>query len=117
MNNELVLHDVYDHGVGRLDCDNEDIFTDSDDTIFDKNDPDTIDVSCVSMTPNTREKQVKSSLITNNNSLFNFVGFQLAVLESTLTKESLNKLNQIDITTQTHSKPILRQTDRTSNEF
>lgn len=58
LNNDLVLHDVFDHGVGRLDCDNEDIFTDTDDTIFNKNDPDTIDVSCVSMTPNTREKQV-----------------------------------------------------------
>lgn len=54
---EVVLHEVFDQGVGRLDCDTDDFLTD-DDTIFSKNDPRAIDVSCASMTPNTRDKQV-----------------------------------------------------------
>lgn len=53
----MVLHEVYDHGIGRLDCPTEDLVTD-DDTIFNKNGPVGVDVSCVSMTPDTRGKQV-----------------------------------------------------------
>lgn len=55
--NEVIPDVVFDHGVGRLDCDADDILTD-DDTIFCKNDPGAIDVSCASMTPNSRDKQV-----------------------------------------------------------
>lgn len=55
--NDLELDEIFDRGVGRLDCEVDDIFTD-DDTIFNKNEPGAIDVSCVSMTPNTRDKQV-----------------------------------------------------------
>lgn len=54
---EVVLHEVYDHGIGRLDCDSE-VVTD-DDTIFKRDEPIGIDVSCASMTPNTRGKQVR----------------------------------------------------------
>lgn len=59
--NDVVLHDIYDNGVGRLDCDAEEVVTD-DDTIFNKNDPRAIDVSCVSMTPNSRNKQVRRTI-------------------------------------------------------
>lgn len=55
--NEVIPELLFDHGVGRLDCDTDDILTD-DDTIFCKNDPGAIDVSCASMTPNSRDKQV-----------------------------------------------------------
>lgn len=55
--NEVIPDVLFDHGVGRLDCDTDDILTD-DDTIFCKNDPGAIDVSCASMTPNSRDKQV-----------------------------------------------------------
>lgn len=59
LNRSEVIHEtIFDQGVGRLDCDIDDISTD-DDTIFCRNDPGAIDVSCVSMTPNSRDKQVK----------------------------------------------------------
>lgn len=58
LNNEILPHAVFNQEVGRLDCDPDDISTD-DDTIFNGNDPRAIDVSCASMTPHTRDKQVK----------------------------------------------------------
>lgn len=58
-NREVVLHEVYDHGIGRLDCDSEDVVTDED-TIFNKDDLVAVDVSCASMTPDTRGKQVRN---------------------------------------------------------
>ncbi|CAG9819243.1 unnamed protein product [Phaedon cochleariae] len=91
---EVVLHEVFDHGVGRLDCDPDDILTD-DDTIFNKDEPGAIDVSCVSMTPNTRDKQ-------------------LTVLESTLTKESLDKLTLGEWDAILVKKPMIRPTDKTN---
>jgi len=56
-NREVVLHEVYDHGIGRLDCDSEDVVTDED-SIFNKDDLVAVDVSCASMTPDSRGKQV-----------------------------------------------------------
>ncbi|XP_056635293.1 S-phase kinase-associated protein 2 [Diorhabda carinulata] len=92
--NEVVLHEIFDHGVGRLDCDDEEIFTD-DDTIFCKTEPGAIDVSCASMTPNTRDKQ-------------------LSILESTLTKESLDKLSLGEWDSILVTKPIIKPTDKTN---
>ncbi|KAJ8928031.1 hypothetical protein NQ314_019442 [Rhamnusium bicolor] len=81
---EVVLHEVYDHGVGRLDCDAEEVLTD-DDTIFNKNEPGAIDVSCCSMTPNSRDKQ-----------------------------ESLNKLTLGEWDNLLVKKPMIRPTDKTN---
>lgn len=69
---EIIPDVVLDHGVGRLDCDTDDILTD-DDTIFCKNDPGAIDVSCVTMTPNSRDKQVIFQYI--KLSLINYILF------------------------------------------
>nr|CAI5830987.1 unnamed protein product [Callosobruchus analis] len=77
-----------DNGVGRLDCDVEDVLTD-DDTIFCKNEPSAIDVSCVSMTPNTRKEQ-------------------LSLLESSLTKDSLDKLTSGEYNALLVKKPVIR---------
>lgn len=92
-NGEVVLHEVYDHGIGRLDCDTE-VVTD-DDTIFNRNEPVGIDVSCASMTPNTRGKQV-------------------SLLESTLTKESLDKLSIGEWDNLLVSKAPIKQTEKTN---
>ncbi|CAH1102732.1 unnamed protein product [Psylliodes chrysocephalus] len=92
--NKVLLHEVFDHGVGRLDCDDEEIFTD-DDTIFNSNEPGAIDVSCSSMTPNTRDKQ-------------------LSLLESTLTKESLDKLTLGEWDALLVTKPIIMPSDKTN---
>ncbi|KAJ8965853.1 hypothetical protein NQ317_017395 [Molorchus minor] len=91
--NDVVLHEVFDHGVGRLDCDREEVVTD-DDTIFNRSEPGSIDVSCASMTPNSRDKQVKFMLefCTQLTLSLLSTSIRLAVLESTLTKESLDKL-------------------------
>lgn len=56
---DVVLHEIYDQGIGRLDCDTEEVLTD-DDTIFCKDEPQAINVSCVSMSPNTKVKQVST---------------------------------------------------------
>lgn len=90
---EVVLDEIYDHGIGRLDCDSE-VVTD-DDTIFNKNEPVGIDVSCASMTPNTRGKQV-------------------SILESTLTKESLDKLSVGEWDNLLVNKPAIRPTEKTN---
>ncbi|CAH1973859.1 unnamed protein product [Acanthoscelides obtectus] len=77
-----------DNGVGRLDCDVEDLLTD-DDTIFCKQEPTAIDVSCVSMSPNTRSQQ-------------------LSLLESSLTKDSLDKLTLGEYDALLVKKPVIR---------
>ncbi|KAJ8920214.1 hypothetical protein NQ315_011875 [Exocentrus adspersus] len=92
--NDVDLHDVYDNGVGRLDCDVEEVVTD-DDTIFSKDEPRTIDVSCVSMSPNSRSKQID-------------------ILESTLTKESLDKLSMGEWDSLLVKKPTIRSMDKTN---
>ncbi|XP_030758733.1 S-phase kinase-associated protein 2 [Sitophilus oryzae] len=92
-NRELILHEIYDHGIGRLDCDSEDVITD-DDSIFNKTEGIGIDVSCASMTPNTRDKQ-------------------LSLLESTLTKESLDKLSSREWDNLLN-KTVIRPTDKTN---
>ncbi|KAG5864594.1 hypothetical protein JTB14_013948 [Gonioctena quinquepunctata] len=91
---DVVLHEIFDHGVGRLDGDPEEELTD-DDTIFSKEEPGAIDVSCVSMTPNSRDKQ-------------------LTLLESTLTKESLDKLSLGEWDALLVKKPMIRPTDKTN---
>ncbi|CAG9828950.1 unnamed protein product [Diabrotica balteata] len=93
--NEVVLHETFDHGVGRLDCDTEEIYTD-DDTIFNRNIPGSIDISCASMTPNTREKQ-------------------LSLLESTLPKESLDKLTLGEWDNVLCEKIVIKPTDKTNH--
>ncbi|XP_023019866.1 S-phase kinase-associated protein 2 [Leptinotarsa decemlineata] len=92
--NDVVLHEVFDRGVGRLDGDPEEELTD-DDTIFNKGEPGAIDVSCVSMTPNSRDKQ-------------------LTLLESTLTKESLDKLSLGEWDALLVKKPMIRPTNKTN---
>lgn len=91
-NREVVLHEVYDHGIGRLDCDSEDVVTDED-SIFNKDDLVAVDVSCASMTPDSRGKQ-------------------LTVLESTLTKESLCKLSEGAWDSLLVGKPTIKPTDK-----
>ncbi|XP_019867241.1 S-phase kinase-associated protein 2 isoform X2 [Aethina tumida] len=91
---DVVLHEIYDQGIGRLDCDTEEVLTD-DDTIFCKDEPQAINVSCVSMSPNTKVKQ-------------------LAVLESTLTKEALDKLCMGEWDNLLVKKPIMKATDKTN---
>ncbi|XP_018567474.1 S-phase kinase-associated protein 2 [Anoplophora glabripennis] len=91
---DVVLHDIYDNGVGRLDCDVEEVVTD-DDTIFNKSEPRAIDVSCASMTPNSRNKQI-------------------GILESTLTKESLDKLSLGEWDNLLVKKPMIRSMDKTN---
>ncbi|KAL1495100.1 hypothetical protein ABEB36_010571 [Hypothenemus hampei] len=73
-NGDLDLNEVLDFGIGRLDCDSQDVVVSEDDTIFTKTVPIGVDVSCASLTPDSREKQV-------------------SILESTLTKESLDKIS------------------------
>ncbi|KAF7279944.1 S-phase kinase-associated protein 2-like [Rhynchophorus ferrugineus] len=92
-NKELVLHEVYDHGIGRLDCDSDDLVTE-DDSIFNKSEGIGIDVSCASMTPNTKGKQ-------------------LSILESTLTKESLDKLSNGEWDN-LFNKTTIKPTDKTN---
>ncbi|CAG9856870.1 unnamed protein product [Phyllotreta striolata] len=89
------VHEGFDFiGIGRLDCDDDDILTD-DDTIFSRNESGVIDVSCASMTPNTREKQ-------------------LSLIESTLTKEALDKLCLGEWDTLIEKKPTIRPSDKTN---
>ncbi|KAK9871829.1 hypothetical protein WA026_014285 [Henosepilachna vigintioctopunctata] len=71
LSNELELHDIIDQGVKKLESETE---NQEDDTIFKKDRPEYIDVSCHSMSPGTKQKQI-------------------AILESTLTKETLERLS------------------------
>ncbi|CAH0555512.1 unnamed protein product [Brassicogethes aeneus] len=91
---DVILHEIFDHGVGRLDCDTEEVLSD-DDTIFNKEEPRAIDVSCVSMSPSSKVKQ-------------------LAILESTLTKEALDKLTLGEWDNLLVNKPMMRPTDKTN---
>ncbi|XP_066157291.1 S-phase kinase-associated protein 2 [Euwallacea fornicatus] len=92
---DVVLHEIYDHGIGRLDCDSEDVVDDTEDTIFNKNINVGVDVSCASMTPETRGKQ-------------------LSILESTLTKESRDKLSSGDWDNLLASTTTIKPTDKTN---
>ncbi|CAG9764742.1 unnamed protein product [Ceutorhynchus assimilis] len=91
-NREVVLHEVYDHGIGRLDCDSEDLVSEND-SIFTHNEEVGVDVSCASMTPDTRGKQ-------------------LSILSSSLTKESLDKLSVSDWDRLQTNKPVIRTSDK-----
>lgn len=53
LSNELQLYETIDHGVKKLESENQE-----DDTIFKKDRPEFIDVSCHSMSPETRQRQV-----------------------------------------------------------
>lgn len=85
LSNELELHEVIDQGVKKLEP--ETVETHEDDTIFKKDRPEFIDVSCHSMSPQTKQKQI-------------------ALLESTLTKGTLERLNLGEWSTQ--SEPSMR---------
>ncbi|XP_050314237.1 S-phase kinase-associated protein 2 isoform X2 [Anthonomus grandis grandis] len=87
---EVILHDEHDRGIGRLDCVPDNLALDED-TIFNKNVD--VDVSCVSMTPISRDKQ-------------------LSILESALTKESLDKLTVGEWSNLMTSKPIIKPEDK-----
>ncbi|XP_044754579.1 S-phase kinase-associated protein 2 [Coccinella septempunctata] len=98
LSNELELHEEIDQGVKKLEPESE---IQEDDTIFKKDRPEFIDVSCHSMSPGTRQKQI-------------------ALLESTLTKDTLERLNLGEWSTESapsiHSCPKIDYFELLSDE-
>ncbi|XP_060526311.1 S-phase kinase-associated protein 2 [Cylas formicarius] len=90
--NEKLCLGEYGPGIGRLDCDLDEVTTDED-TIFSRTESVSIDVSCASLTPNTKEKQ-------------------LTVLESVLSRDTLEKI-VVEDKSEVITKPI-RPSNRTS---
>ncbi|ERL87642.1 hypothetical protein D910_05033 [Dendroctonus ponderosae] len=91
-NRDVILDEVYDHGIGRLDCDFDDLPLEGD-TIFNGHQPKGVDVSCASMTPDTRGKHV-------------------AVLGSTLPKDAYDKFSVGEWSDLLVTKTVVQTTDK-----